>query len=73
MTAPKSIKPLYAHPEEFGPTAMDEYGVVWSTSEIDRGAPIGPSLSEANLSEYTFPNPAAEYRFSGLKEWCHRK
>ena len=41
MNAPVSIKPLYCDPAEYGETVRDEYGVVWSTSEIDRGSPIG--------------------------------
>ena len=31
MTGLKTIKPLYADPAEFGETAEDEFGVVWST------------------------------------------
>jgi uroporphyrinogen decarboxylase len=70
MTAPISVKPLYAHPGEYGPTITDEFGVVWSTSEIDRGAPIGPPLHEPDLTHYTFPDAAQPYRFEGVAEWC---
>lgn len=72
MTSLKSVKPLYASPDEFGPTAVDEFGVVWSTSPIDRGSPIGPCLREPNLRNYTFPDPASPHRFAGLEEWCAR-
>lgn len=70
MTAPNSIKPLYADPDEFGNTATDEFGVVWSTNKIDRGSPVGPCLPEPDLSQYTFPNPTEGYRFSGIGDWC---
>jgi uroporphyrinogen decarboxylase len=67
--APKSIKPLYSHPSQFGPTVTDEFGVVWSTTEIDRGSPIGPSLAEPDLSHFKWPDPTAEYRFEHLGQW----
>ena len=70
MTSCASIKPLYASPAEFGPSVTDEYGVTWSTTHIDRGSPTGPALREADLSGYSFPDPAAEYRFEGLGAWC---
>lgn len=70
MTGLKTIKPLYADPSDFGETAGDEFGVIWSTSEIDRGVPVRPCLSDADLSEYTFPDSAASYRFEGLADWC---
>ena len=70
MSSPRSIKPLYAQPEEFGPTAVDEFGVVWTTSAIDRGTPTTPCLREPRLSGYEFPDPAAAYRFSDLEQWC---
>ena len=66
---PRSVKPLYAVPAQFGPTATDEFGVVWTTSDIDRGVPIGPCLREPSLSGYTFPDPAAAYRFDHLERW----
>ena len=73
MTAPKSPKPLYADPERYGATIADEFGVVWSTSRIDRGSPIGPCLSAPDLSHYVFPNPAEAARFTGLQEWCSQQ
>ncbi len=70
MNAPISIKPLYASPDRYGETIEDEFGVVWSTSHIDRGSPIGPCLREPTLSGYRFPDPSEGYRFEGLEEWC---
>jgi len=70
MTGPNSIKPLYADPAEFGTTVKDEFGVVWSTSRIDRGSPIQPALHQPDLSSYKFPDPAADYRFQDLGNWC---
>ncbi len=72
MIGLKTIKPLYAAPSDFGATARDEFGVVWSTSEIDRGSPVCPRLSDPDLSGYTFPDHAASYRFEGLAGWCER-
>ncbi|HUW56700.1 MAG TPA: uroporphyrinogen decarboxylase family protein [Planctomycetota bacterium] len=72
MTGTTSVKPLYASPAEYGDTITDEFGVVWSTSPIDRGAPIGPCLTEPGLSGYTFPDARAEYRFEHIGEWCKR-
>ena len=65
----RSIKPLYATPAEFGARITDEFGVTWSTSDIDRGSPIGPSLAEPDLSSYRFPDPTAAYRFEHLADW----
>ena len=73
MNAPVSIKPLYADPGEYGPTIRDEFGVVWSTSVIDRGSPVVPCLSSPDISRYHFPDPAQEYRFDGLGEWCSKQ
>ena len=70
MAGPGTIKPLFASPEDYGRTVTDEFGVTWSTSHIDRGSPIGPPLAEADLSAYTFPDPADEHRFEGLPQWC---
>jgi len=64
------VKPLYADPARFGPTAADEFGVVWTTNPFDRGQPVGPPLTEAELAGYTFPDPAAPYRFEEICEWC---
>ncbi len=69
MNSPASIKPLYAAPAEFGPTAADEFGVVWTTNEIDRGSPIGPSLPEADLAKFRLPDFSREYRFEHLGAW----
>lgn len=73
MTSPKSIKPLYADPEIFGKTAVDEFGVVWSTSTIDRGSPIVPVLKEPSLSGYRFPESGMPYRFEDIEQWCERQ
>jgi len=70
MTSPKSIKPLYAAAAKYGPTIKDEFGVVWSTSDIDRGSPVGPCCVGDDLSGYQFPDPAAEYRFEDIGRWC---
>jgi len=70
MNKPLSTKPLYAEPAIFGDTVKDEFGVVWSTNELDRGAPIGPSLPEPDLSGYEFPDASAAYRFEELGDWC---
>jgi uroporphyrinogen decarboxylase len=61
-------KPLYADPDIYGETITDQFGVVWSTSKIDRGSPIGPPLKEADLSSYCFPSPDEATRFAGLGE-----
>ncbi len=72
MSSPESIKPLYASPQKFGELARDEFGVLWSTNELDRGSPIGPCLPEPDVRHYTFPNPAASYRFDALGDWCNK-
>ena len=72
MSAPASIKPLYADPAEFGESIKDEFGVLWSTNRIDRGPPIGPCLSEANLTDYKFPDADQEYYFEDLPQWCQQ-
>ena len=73
MTGTVSIKPLYANPGVFGDTVEDEFGVVWSTSEIDRGSPIEPCLAQASLSGYAFPDAKKKYRFEGIGQWCFRQ
>lgn len=73
MTGLKSVKPLYADPDEHGDSISDEFGVVWSTSKVDRGAPIGPCLKDPDLSDYTFPDPLAARRFEDIGEWCARQ
>jgi len=70
MSGPQSVKPLYASPQEFGSRIEDEFGVVWTTSQLDRGSPIGPCLTELDLAGYTFPDPTAAYRFEHLGRWC---
>ena len=70
MNSPLKKRPLYATPEEYGETTTDEFGVVWANSQIDRGAPIGHPLAQADLSSYEFPDPSEEYRFEPLAEWC---
>ncbi len=70
MSGCRSIKPLYASPREYGETIADEFGVVWTTSEIDRGSPVGPPLAQADLSDYAFPDPRSERRFEDLGAWC---
>ncbi len=72
MSGPATIKPLYADPDRFGDKIQDEFGVVWTTSRIDRGAPVGPCLDRAELSGYRFPDPAQECRFADLGDWCRR-
>jgi len=79
MRGTNSVKPLYASPQEFGPTVRDEWGVVWTTSEIDRGAPCPspamgthPPIVRPTLSGYAFPDPTAPCRFDGLDAWCER-
>lgn len=72
MTGLKTIKPLYADPDEYGDTIKDEYGVVWSTSKIDRGSPLKPCLTEPDLSGYIFPESCATYRFQDISDWCDR-
>jgi len=71
MADVKSIKPIYADPDEHGPVIRDEFGVIWSTNKIDRGAPIGPCLSNPSLTDYVFPDPKEEYRYEGIGNWCN--
>ena len=72
MRGPKSIKPLYASPEQYGSRVADEFGVVWSTSPIDRGSPVEPCIRRPDLAGYTFPDPTAAYRFEDLGAWCRQ-
>ena len=72
MAGPASIKPLYASPRDFGDRARDEFGVVWTTSDTDRGCPVGPPLTEPSLAGYAFPDPAAPYRFEPIGPWLER-
>jgi uroporphyrinogen decarboxylase len=68
----RSSKPLYADPTIYGNTIKDDFGVIWSTNSIDRGAPVGPCLEEPDLSRYHFPDPARPYRYEGLEAWCQK-
>ncbi|MCP4751143.1 MAG: hypothetical protein GY866_09630 [Proteobacteria bacterium] len=70
LFGPETKKPLYADPDDFGPTITDEFGVTWTTNKIDRGAPIGPSLKEPTLDGFIFPDPEEETRFKWIEEWC---
>ena len=70
MTGMQSVKPLYALPEEYGSRVKDEFGVVWATSDIDRGVPVGPCITRPDLSGYEFPDPEKAYRFERLDQWC---
>jgi len=72
MTAPRSVKPLYASPSEFGPTVTDEFGVTWSTSDIDRGSPIGHALRDPGCTDFVIPDARAECRFEHLGSWCRQ-
>ncbi len=69
-TGLKSVKPLYADPAEHGKEIRDEFGVLWATSLVDRGAPIGPCLREPSLSGYAFPDAKSEHRYENLAAWC---
>jgi uroporphyrinogen decarboxylase len=66
-------KPLYADPHVYGETITDPFGVVWSTSRIDRGSPIGPPLTEPDLSGYALPDPDDPKRFAGIEEEVERR
>ncbi|MFC1461493.1 uroporphyrinogen decarboxylase family protein [Verrucomicrobiota bacterium] len=72
MTGLNSIKPLYPDPDDFGDTVQDEFGVTWSTNKIDRGAPIGPCLTEPTLSGYSFPDSEQPFRFKDIGSWCFK-
>lgn len=72
MRSCKTIKPLYADPADFGEMAKDEWGVVWATSKLDRGVPVGPCLSDADLSGYRFPDFQVSYRFEDFGDWCKK-
>ena len=70
MASVGTLKPLFASPAEYGPTITDEFGVVWSTNEIDRGVPTGQPLKQADLSGYAMPDTDDPARFEGLDVWC---
>ncbi len=67
---PETTKPLYADTETYGEQAIDEFGVTWSVSDMDRGAPIKPGITKPDLSGYTFPDPDQAYRFKDIDTWC---
>ena len=59
----------YADPTVYGVTIKDEFGVLWSTSNDTRGAPIKPCPIEPTLSNYKFPDASDSYRFKNIREW----
>ena len=61
-------KPLYASPAEYGPTITDQFGVVWSTSDRDRGSPVGPPLADLSLCGYELPDPREPGRWEAVPE-----
>jgi uroporphyrinogen decarboxylase len=61
-------KPLYAPPVEYGPSITDEFGVVWATSDIDRGYPFEHPLPEPTLAAYAFPDPHAPERWEPVPD-----
>ena len=70
MSGPKTKKPFYTDMVIHDKCLVDEFGVSWSVSNVDRGSPVVPALKEANLSGYTFPDPTLNYRFEDLGNWC---
>ena len=60
-------KPLYASPDVYGETIADQFGVVWSTSHIDRGYPIDHPLKGETLEGSPFPDPEDPARFEDLE------
>lgn len=66
LVGPRQGKPLYASPADYGPTITDQWGVVWSTSDIDRGSPIGPCVAEPELELVPRPDPNDPRRFEGM-------
>ncbi|HDY89623.1 MAG TPA: hypothetical protein ENH82_16115 [bacterium] len=69
VNAVSSLKPVYAHPSDYGRNVRDEFGVLWSTGVTDRGIPVGPCITVPDISKYIFPDPAAPYRFKHLGDW----
>lgn len=64
-----SDKPLYARPEKYGPTITDQWGVVWATSEIDRGYPVThPLRDDEDLSTYPWPDPLEPRRWERVAD-----
>jgi len=58
-----SDKPLYADPRELGAQVTDEFGVVWRTSEDDRGYALARPLDAPTLEGYSLPDPLRPGRF----------
>lgn len=56
-------KPLYASPALYGPTITDPFGVVWATSDTDRGYPLVHPLSQPTLAGYQWPDPLEPARW----------
>ncbi len=73
LTGPGGGKPLYASPALYGPTITDEWGVLWTTSDLDRGSPIGPSVREPDLELVPRPDPNDPARFAGMAEALQRE
>lgn len=63
-----SDKPLYASPDQHGPTITDQYGVVWATSHSDRGYPVGHPLAAPTLESYDFPDPLESRRWERVPQ-----
>jgi uroporphyrinogen decarboxylase len=64
-----SDKPLYAHPDKYGPTITDQWGVVWATSEIDRGCPLEHPLRRVtSLADCRWPDPLDPRRWERVPE-----
>ena len=73
VIGPSGGKPLYASPALYGPTITDPWGVVWTTSDIDRGSPIGPSVPEPDLALVPRPDPNDPARFAGMAQALERE
>ncbi|MFQ5808917.1 MAG: uroporphyrinogen decarboxylase family protein [Armatimonadota bacterium] len=64
LLGPPSGKPLYSHPDRFGDEVTDDFGVVWHTSQYDRGLVKEPALKEPSLEGYRFPDPRRPERYA---------
>ena len=60
-------KPLYASPDQYGPTITDQWGVVWATSRVDRGYPAIHPLAQPSLLDYAWPDPLEPGRWNGVE------
>ncbi|MCE5241325.1 hypothetical protein LLH23_22905 [bacterium] len=66
-------KPLYAHPDRYGPTITDQWGVVWSTSETDRGYPVVHPLGDGGGTlVLPGPDPCEPRRWEGVARSADR-